>query len=263
MSKCVRVVVNILVLLGATLVVQADEVTFKTAVKAPTGFDSWTFFWQLPAIEPDATLTYVVLQPDGKEYMRYDKPLKGAPGRPMRSDFSKAWDGHDPSVLYSQDVVFKFIVDKGKIKFDPKATFGFEFRNTVAVKAVNTTAANSEEGSQLINAYLTGDLKQARQSLKALIQQLEDEELTPVERADTLSFAYARLYVLETRAGNGDMARAHLATAREWMTRNLVLTGKASEEAASAAKAFNFLNFVDQRDKALTGGKGPQYAQQK
>ena len=59
----------------------SDEVIFKTAAKAPWGFDSWTFFWEMPKIDPDAVLTYVVIQPDGNEYYSYNRPIKHAPTR--------------------------------------------------------------------------------------------------------------------------------------------------------------------------------------
>jgi hypothetical protein len=110
-------VVGVLMLVGRlALATPSDEVTFKTAAKAPSGFDSWTFFWQMPEIDPDAALTYVVIQPDGKEYMSYDKPIKGASGNGIRSDFSKGFSGGDPTVFHNQTIMIKFRVDKGRIK---------------------------------------------------------------------------------------------------------------------------------------------------
>jgi hypothetical protein len=136
MKKVASVVAGLVVLMAtAAVAAPSDEVTFKTGAKAPSGFDSWTFFWHMPKIDPDASLTYVVVQPDGKEYMVYDKPIKGPAGQSIRSDFSKDFAGGDPAVLHNQDIVIRFRVDKGKIKFDPKATFRFEFRSSVkAVK---------------------------------------------------------------------------------------------------------------------------------
>jgi hypothetical protein len=132
MSRVMVVLAGVMALAGQLAVAApSDEVTFRTATKAPAGFDSWTFFWQMPQIDPDAHLTYVVIQPDGKEYMSYDGPIKGPPGHSIRSDFSKGFAGGDPVVFHNQEVVIKLRVDKGKIKFDPKAAFRFEFRNTV------------------------------------------------------------------------------------------------------------------------------------
>jgi len=113
------------------IAVPSDEITFKTAVKAPVGFEAWTFFWQMPAIDVDATLKYVVIQPDGKEYFRYTIPKESKKGANIRSDFALGFAGGDPSVFYGKDIIFKFSVNKGKIKFDPKTTYNFEFRNTV------------------------------------------------------------------------------------------------------------------------------------
>lgn len=139
MNRILLAFVGVLVLLGqfalAAEVAPSDVVTFKTEVKAPTGFMSWTFFWQMPAIDSGASLTYVVIQPDGTEYMLYDKPIKGTAGQAMRSDFSKGFAGGDPAVFYNQDIVIKFRVDKGKINFDPKAALKFEFHSTVKAVA--------------------------------------------------------------------------------------------------------------------------------
>ena len=151
MSKLVRLVAGFVVLMAATVVAEpSDEVTFRTAAKAPTGFDSWTFFWQMPEIAPDAALTFVVLQPDGKEYHLTDKPLRLNVGKNrvsglfhmgegFRSDFRKGSAGGDPSVFHNQHILVRFSVDKGKIKFDPKAPIRFEFRSTVdAVASANS-----------------------------------------------------------------------------------------------------------------------------
>jgi len=129
------------------------EVTFKTAEKAPTGFDRWTFFWKMPTIDSDATLEYVIIQPDGKEYFRKALPrtVTGAfhviqpDGKVLtaqvtgvqniRSDFAKNSNGCDPRVFYNQQIIFKFIVNKGEIEFDQDSTFHFEFGNTI-IKAI-------------------------------------------------------------------------------------------------------------------------------
>ena len=132
MSRGVSAVVGMVALVATiAAATPSDEITFKTAAKAPSGFDSWTFFWQMPEIDPDASLTYVVIQPDGKVYMAYDKPIKGPAGQSIRSDFSKGFAGGDPAVFHNQDIVIRFKVDRGKIKFDPKAGFRFEFRSSV------------------------------------------------------------------------------------------------------------------------------------
>ncbi len=109
----------------------ADQATFKTAEPAPSGFSFWTFHWSMPDVDPDATLQYVVLQPDGKEYFRYTIGGEPQTGQSLRSDFSKNFAGGDPKVFHGKHIVFRFMVDKGKIKFPENPPFRFEFRNTV------------------------------------------------------------------------------------------------------------------------------------
>ena len=109
----------------------ADQVTFKTAAPAPSGFGFWTFHWSMPEVDPEATLQYVVLQPDGKEYFRYTIEGKRQTGQTLRSDFSKSFAGGDPKVFYGKHITFKFVVDKGTIKFPANPPFRFEFKTTV------------------------------------------------------------------------------------------------------------------------------------
>ena len=64
MRRVTSSIAGILVVVGQMAVAApSDEVTFKTAGKAPSGFDSWTFFWQMPEIDDGAKLTYVVIRP--------------------------------------------------------------------------------------------------------------------------------------------------------------------------------------------------------
>jgi hypothetical protein len=128
-------------------------------------------------------------------------------------------------------------------------------------KRNDTTEDSAKQSDKLVDAYLTGDVNQARQSLQELIQQLEKAKLSPINQADPMAFTYARLYVLEKRAGNEDLAQAYLAKSREWLVRYHELSGESPDAAAAAVKSFNFMEFADQRDKALTGGKGPKYFQ--
>ena len=63
-----------LVMVLTAIATPSDEVTFKTATTAPTDFEMWTFFWEMPTIDSSATLESVVIQPDGKKYFRYVMP---------------------------------------------------------------------------------------------------------------------------------------------------------------------------------------------
>jgi len=107
------------------------EVVFRTGEVAPTGFTSWTFHCEVPKIEPDAILQYVVLQPDGKEY--YRKTLSGLvkKGESIRCDFFEGFAGGEPKVFYNQHITFKFTVDRGLIEFPDEPQFRFEFHTLV------------------------------------------------------------------------------------------------------------------------------------
>jgi len=109
----------------------SDSVTFKTAEPAPSGFISWTFYWSMPEIDPDATLEYIVLQPDGEEYYRRSVPGTTPTGNPIRSDFYEGFAGGNPEVLYGHDIQITFTVDKGTISFLDDASFHFEFLETI------------------------------------------------------------------------------------------------------------------------------------
>jgi hypothetical protein len=86
----------------------------------------------MPEIEPGATLQYVVMQPDGKEYFRLTITGERHTGEQIRSDFSKDFAGGDPKVFCGQPIAFTFTVDKGKIKFPENPPFRFEFKNSIA-----------------------------------------------------------------------------------------------------------------------------------
>lgn len=132
MGKILSIVTAAILLFSLiTIAAPLDEVTFKTVEKAPSGFDRWTFFWKMPVIDPGATLSYVVNQPDGKEYFRYTIPSEATAGGNIRSDFFLGFAGGDPKVFYNKEIVFKFAVDKGKIAFEPDSTFRFEFSKTI------------------------------------------------------------------------------------------------------------------------------------
>ncbi|UCG59683.1 MAG: alpha/beta fold hydrolase [Phycisphaerales bacterium] len=109
----------------------SQEVVFRTAQVAPSGFEFWSFHWTIPEVEPEATLQYVVLQPDGKEYHRYSFSDNQGKGRNTRSDFAEGFAGGDPAVFYNHHITIKFLVDKGRIKFPENRKFRFEFRSSI------------------------------------------------------------------------------------------------------------------------------------
>ncbi|MDP8241251.1 MAG: alpha/beta fold hydrolase [Candidatus Hatepunaea meridiana] len=105
------------------------EVVFTTTEVAPSGFDTWTFFWTAPEVDSDAIFQYIVIQPDGKVYFRYTFKVKE--GQEIRSDFRKDFAGGDPKVFYNQHIIIKMLVDKGEIRFPENVQFRFEFKGTI------------------------------------------------------------------------------------------------------------------------------------
>lgn len=99
------------------------QVTFHSAVEAPSGFDAWTFFWMAPhRSDPDSRMEAIVMQPDGKEYFRYAiTGLRGGGGS-VRSDFIKDWPGGDPATLAGGIVRFTLKVDRGGMNFYPDSS---------------------------------------------------------------------------------------------------------------------------------------------
>ncbi len=111
----------------------AQEITIRSAEKAPSGFTTWTFFWRMPMIDPGAKLQYMVLDPGGGIYHQQMCPA-AAPDRLMRSDFAPGVAGGDVNVFYDRHVRIKFRVDKGTIDFLMPGDIKFQF--STQVKAV-------------------------------------------------------------------------------------------------------------------------------
>ena len=102
------------------------KVTFKSAEPAPEAFDAWSFKWMTPTKDPDANLWYVVIQPDGQEYFRYDLP-NSAESHSTRSDFRAGSAGGDPRVFYNEYIRFSVWASKGKLVFSQSDSVRFKF----------------------------------------------------------------------------------------------------------------------------------------
>lgn len=130
---------------------------------------------------------------------------------------------------------------------------------------VDPAEAAAKQSDKLYQVYLTGSRDQAIWSLEETIRVTENANLEPSGKANTLSITYARLYVLERRAGNGGLAEAALVRARYWFLREHELSGDSEEQAGAAVRSFTAdkcMDFVDKLDKEHTDGVGPRYAQQ-
>ena len=93
-----------------------QTVVFRTAEKAPEHFNSWMFVWRAPVISKGAKIKYIVIQPDGKEYFKYNV---GTPccGTIELSYFGKESSGGNPSVFFNEHIYFKIMVSSGRMAF--------------------------------------------------------------------------------------------------------------------------------------------------
>jgi hypothetical protein len=111
--------------------------------------------------------------------------------------------------------------------------------------------------------YLEGDINYARRCLydnAALLEQATI--LEPIGRAQLLSFTYARLYVLEKRAGKNVEADANLVKTRFWALKAAELEGRKLDEKRQEIDKLTpdqLIAFVDESDKNLNRGNSPAY----
>ncbi|MDD2706821.1 MAG: alpha/beta hydrolase [Verrucomicrobiae bacterium] len=117
----------------------SQEITFRTAEKAPANFVAWTFFWQAPGTCEGAKLSVLVRDEDKNVCDQTKKPFLLSAGEKIRSDFRKEYTGKDPKDLWGKDITFTIRVTKGKMEFPPEAGFYFEFRdeNNQPIKKIN------------------------------------------------------------------------------------------------------------------------------
>jgi hypothetical protein len=120
----------------------------------------------------------------------------------------------------------------------------------------------NKRSDELYTVYLNGKRYEAKQSLVDTLQLIENAGLGPSGKATCLFGTYARLYALEKRTGNEDLAEEALVQARYWDLRDDELGGKIPEKAGARIKTVTgakVLEFVDRWDKAHGDGKGPRY----
>jgi hypothetical protein len=120
-----------------------------------------------------------------------------------------------------------------------------------------------KQSDALYQVYLTGSRDQARGSLEETIRVIENANLKPWAKANTLYITYARIYVLERRTGTEALAEAALVRARYWFLRKHELSGESEEQAGAAVRSMTAdkcMDFVDKWDKEHTDGVGPRYA---
>jgi hypothetical protein len=136
-----------------------------------------------------------------------------------------------------------------------------------AIKEANEKAkAFDKEIKPLFEAYLSGDSQQAKQALEEMVRAVEGSKVSPKIQAYGLWLIYARLYILERRLGNAELAEANILKSRYWLMRRNEIDGATPEEAAQRAlqwfTADKCMEIFDKWDKALSEGKGPKYLQE-
>jgi len=114
---------------------------------------------------------------------------------------------------------------------------------------------------KLYERYLHGSLVQARESMQESIALAEIPKLKPEGHAWWLFFDYARLYGVETKTGNTDLAHAYLIKTRYWLLvyhelKTSIRQAIESDKQYSDAK---IIEFVDQWDKDHNDGNPPAY----
>ncbi len=124
--------------------------------------------------------------------------------------------------------------------------------------------AFDQEDVKLFTPYMTGDVEQARQSLKQTIQHLKASTvLDPRSQSGGLYVNYMRMYALEERTGHAAAARDALLLARYWRIRNMKLpeaTNDADIIYVMSVTPEQILKYVDVLDAGDNGGR-PKYLQ--
>jgi len=72
----------------------------------------------------------------------------------------------------------------------------------------------NQRANALYRQYLNTDLAQARQALLELVDAYDTNAVSPAAKTHGLWLTYSRLYALEARGGNTDLAEVYFAEAR-------------------------------------------------
>lgn len=121
-------------------------------------------------------------------------------------------------------------------------------------------------GNQFYEEYLTNNIVGARQNLLEIVQLSETNiNMTPRMQSTFLQNTYFRLYALEARSGNGDMATIYLQKAKYWCIRKQEIEGIEETQIAQTIGKIDTNEIITDYDKwdgYNTKGKGAFYVQQ-
>ena len=112
--------------------------------------------------------------------------------------------------------------------------------------------------------YLEGNLEDARRCLNKNALLLEQSTvLEPIGRAGLLTLTYARLFVLEKKAGNEALAEENLIKLKFWFLRRAELEGGSLDSTVKTmgelTTSDQLITFVDDIDKKHHNGSPASY----
>jgi len=124
-----------------------------------------------------------------------------------------------------------------------------------------------KQTDELYAAYLDGGRDEARRSIVQANRLVEEASISHFEenRAFALFLGYGRLYALDHRAGNNELAELDLIKARYWALRSSEAHGDTPTEVAKYVDRFatsdRLLEFIDTWERKANHGREPKYIQ--
>ena len=114
---------------------------------------------------------------------------------------------------------------------------------------------------RLYISYVNGDTNVAKRSLKEVVDMLQNWE-SPNGQALGLFLSYSRLYALEAREGDADLAEVYFIKARYWFVRNAEIGNSLPREIGAKMRTFTTnacIEMVDDWDRKHSDGKVAKY----
>lgn len=117
-------------------------------------------------------------------------------------------------------------------------------------------------------SYLNGDLNEARQGMLKIVELSDTTHdikfFRPEAQASEHFWAFGRLYLIESRAGNKEAAEAALLKTRYWFLVEGELAGASPEELNKAVKSCTpewLKEYFESWDRKQNWGRNPKFKQ--
>ncbi len=125
---------------------KSNEITFTTSKPAPQSFDSFTFEWARPRVDPDVSLEFEVPYPNGGVfYSELIQPFPAWNPEPStKTEFSIETTNNPIDPFFGKDILVKISVDKGSLIFTPDGYYAFNFYAGEGKNLVGTIVATME-----------------------------------------------------------------------------------------------------------------------